>query len=42
MPCRIDNNNFPFEIYRSINNKPALVQTFNDWGEIEEFSSTIN
>ena len=41
MPCRIDNNNYPFEIYRCIDNVLVLVKTFYSWDEIIEFCKSI-
>lgn len=42
MPCRLDNNNFPLEIYHLVNNEPNMVQIFHKWEEVEKFASTIN
>lgn len=42
MPCRIDKNNYPLEVYRCVDNVPMLVKTFYSWEEIREFSKSIN
>ena len=42
MPCRIDENNYPFELYRCANNVMVLVRTFQNWEEIEKFANSIN
>lgn len=28
MPCRIDENNYPFELYRCMNDVLVLIRTF--------------
>lgn len=42
IPCRIDENNYPFELYSCINNIPTLTKTFQSWEEIEKFANSIN
>lgn len=42
MPCRVDKNTLPLEVYCLNNDEPKLVQIFHKWEEIEEFASTIN
>ncbi len=42
MPCRVDSNTLPLEVYCFNNPEPVFVQIFYKWEEIEEFASTIN
>lgn len=42
MPCRIDENNYPFELCCCIDNVPTVVKTFYSWEEIEKFANSIN
>lgn len=42
IPCRIDKNNYPLDLYRCVDNVLTPAKTFYSWEEILEFSKSIN
>ncbi|MBQ7067148.1 MAG: hypothetical protein IJN92_10055 [Lachnospiraceae bacterium] len=42
IPCRVDSDTLPLEMYCLDNNEPTFVKTFYKWEEIEKFASEIN